>query len=192
MRSPDELEREIAARKEAETALQQANAELERQVEALRASEERFRLLVDGTKDYAIFMLDPTGRIVSWNPAQSASSKYQAEEIVGQHFSRFYPPEDVAGRQARAELRVAAAEGRYEDEGWRLRKDGSRFWANVVITAPARRDRKPARLLQDHPRHDRAEASRGERSPLAPGGGGTSGRRRNAAAVHRASGSDCA
>src|SRR5262249_32873494 len=79
MRSPDELEREIVARKEAEAALQQANSELGRQVEALRASEERFRLLVDSTKDHAIFMLDPSGRVASWNPGAERIKQYRAE-----------------------------------------------------------------------------------------------------------------
>jgi PAS domain S-box-containing protein len=135
MRSPGELEREVAARREAENASQQANAELERKVEALRVSEERFRLLVNGAKDHAIFMLDPAGRVASWNPGAERIKQFRAEEIVGQEFSCFYPPEDIqAGRPEQA-LRVAAAEGWYEDEGWRLRKDGSRFWANVVITA---------------------------------------------------------
>jgi PAS domain S-box-containing protein len=135
MPSPEELEREIIARKHAESALEQANAELQRQIEALTASEERFRLLVEGTKDHAIFMLDPSGRIASWNPGAERIKKYRTEEIVGQHFSRFYSAEDVQAGKPEKELQVAAAEGRYEEEGWRLRKDGSRFWANVVITA---------------------------------------------------------
>jgi PAS domain S-box-containing protein len=133
--SPDQLEREISTRKQIESALEQANADQQRQLEALRASEERFRLLVDGAKDHAIFMLDPTGRVISWNPGAERIKQYQAEEIVGQDFSRFYPQEDVQAGKPEEELRVAAALGRYEDEGWRLRKDGSRFWANVVITA---------------------------------------------------------
>ncbi len=135
MRGPEELEREIVARKEAELALEQANAELQQQVEALRASEERFRLLVDGSRDHAIFMLDAAGRVASWNTGAQRIKQYRAEEIVGQHFSRFYPPEAVDRGWPDEELRRAAAEGRYEEEGWRLRKDGSRFWANVVLTA---------------------------------------------------------
>jgi PAS domain S-box-containing protein len=135
MRSPETLEREIVARREAEIALQQANATLERQVEVLRNSEERFRLLVEGTRDHAIFMLDPTGRVTMWNPGAERIKQYQAEEIIGQHYSCFYPPEEVlAGKPERA-LRMAASEGRYEEEGWRVRKDGSRFWASVVLTA---------------------------------------------------------
>ena len=103
--------------------------------EALRQSEERFRLVVEEVKDYAIFMLDPSGRIVSWNEGAQKIKGYTSEEIIGQHFSRFYTSEDVQSGKPDEELTVAAAEGRYEEEGWRLRKDGSRFWADVVITA---------------------------------------------------------
>jgi hypothetical protein len=103
--------------------------------QALRESEERFRLLVESVKDYAIFMLDPEGRIVSWNAGAERLKGYRAEEIIGSHFSRFYPEEDLqAGKPAR-ELETAVAEGRYEEEGWRVRKDGSLFWASVTITA---------------------------------------------------------
>jgi PAS domain S-box-containing protein len=101
--------------------------------EALRRSEERFRLLVQGVTDYAIYMLDPEGHVSSWNAGAERFKGYSAGEIIGQHFSRFYPEEDrLAGVPKRA-LETAAAEGRFEAEGWRLRKDGSRFWANVVI-----------------------------------------------------------
>jgi PAS domain S-box-containing protein len=102
---------------------------------ALAASEEQFRLLVSGVKDYAIFMLDPTGHIVTWNAGAERIKGYKASEIVGSHFSRFYPAEDLATGKTEYELEVAAREGKYEEEGWRLRKDGSRFWASVVITA---------------------------------------------------------
>jgi PAS domain S-box-containing protein len=103
--------------------------------QALRATEQRFRLIVEGAKEYALLMLDPQGLIVSWNAGAERLKGYRAEEIVGQHFSRFYPPEDVkAGKPERA-LQQAVADGRWEDEGWRVRKDGSRFWANVVMTA---------------------------------------------------------
>jgi PAS domain S-box-containing protein len=103
--------------------------------EHLRQSEEMFRLLVESVQDYAIFMLDPNGRIVSWNLGAERVKQYKREEIIGQHFSIFYPPEDVASGKPKRELEIAIAEGRVEDEGWRVRKDGSRFWANVVITA---------------------------------------------------------
>jgi formate hydrogenlyase transcriptional activator len=97
--------------------------------------ERRFRLFVEGVTDYAIFMLDPEGRVASWNAGAERIKGYKAEEIVGQHFSRFYPPEDLQSGKPEMELRAAAAEGRFEDEGWRVRKDGSKFWANVIISA---------------------------------------------------------
>jgi PAS domain S-box-containing protein len=103
--------------------------------EVLRESEERFRLMVETVRDYAIFMLDPAGHVLTWNEGARHLKGYAAEEILGRHFSVFYPPEDVAGGKTEHELRVAAAEGRFEDEGWRVRKDGARFWANVVLTA---------------------------------------------------------
>jgi len=103
--------------------------------EQLRQSEERFRLLVEGVGDYAIFMLDTTGHIVSWNLGAQRAKGYTAEEIIGQHFSVFYPREAVERGHPQYELEVAAREGRYEEEGTRIRKDGSTFWANVVITA---------------------------------------------------------
>jgi PAS domain S-box-containing protein len=100
-----------------------------------RESGDAFRLLVEGVRDYAIFMLDGAGRVSTWNTGAQHIKGYRAEEIVGQHFSRFHPPEAVvAGKPARL-LALAARDGRAEDEGWRVRKDGSRFWANVVITA---------------------------------------------------------
>jgi len=101
--------------------------------EALRRSEERFRLLVQGVTDYAIYMLDPEGFVSSWNAGAERFKGYSAVEIIGEHFSRFYPQEDrQAGTPAKA-LATAASEGRFEAEGWRLRKDASRFWASVVI-----------------------------------------------------------
>jgi PAS domain S-box-containing protein len=110
-------------------------AEHSRQQEILRQSEERFRLLVDGVKDYAIFMLDNDGNVVSWNSGAESIKGYKASDIIGRHFSTFYPAEDLARKWPQHELTVARAEGRFEDEGWRVRKDGSRFWANVIITA---------------------------------------------------------
>jgi PAS domain S-box-containing protein len=101
---------------------------------ALKESEERFRLLVESVKDYAIFVLDPEGRIASWNAGAEHIKGYQSQEIIGKHFSVFYPPEALEIDWPKKELQIATAEGRFEDEGWRVRKDGSRFWANVIIT----------------------------------------------------------
>jgi PAS domain S-box-containing protein len=103
--------------------------------ERVRQDEERFRLLVEGVKDYAIFMLDPFGNVASWNAGAQRIKGYTADEIIGRHFSTFYPEEDIRAGKCEMELEVAAREGRFEDENWRLRKDGSRFWANVIITA---------------------------------------------------------
>ena len=85
--------------------------------------------------DYAIFMLDPTGTVSSWNAGAQRIKGYSADEIVGKHFSTFYPKADVLAGKPDMELRVAASEGRYQEEGWRVRKDGTLFWASVVITA---------------------------------------------------------
>jgi PAS domain S-box-containing protein len=102
---------------------------------ALRHSEERFRLLVDAVQDYAIFMLDVQGYVSSWNTGAERIKGYGFSEIIGKHFSIFYLEEDIRAGKPQRELEIAAKEGRLEDEGWRLRKDGSRFWANVIITA---------------------------------------------------------
>jgi PAS domain S-box-containing protein len=96
---------------------------------------ELYRLLVEGVSDYAIFALDPTGHIITWNPGAERLKGWKAHEIIGRHFSTFYPEEDIRAGKPPWELEVAIREGRLEDEGWRLRNDGSRFWANVVITA---------------------------------------------------------
>jgi len=111
--------------------------------EQLRQSEERFRLMVEGVQDYAIFMLDPQGMITTWNLGAQLNKGYIAEEIIGRHFSVFYPQDKLDQDWPRQELEMALRDGRLEDEGWRLRKDGSRFWASVVITA----------LYDEHGRH---------------------------------------
>ena len=103
--------------------------------EALRRSEQLFRSIVDGVQDHAIFTLDREGRVASWNSGAEQIKGYKAEEIIGRHFSRFYTEEDIARGRPQEKLRVAAEKGCAEEEGWRVRKDGSRFWANVVITA---------------------------------------------------------
>jgi PAS domain S-box-containing protein len=100
---------------------------------ALLESERRFRTLVQGVRDYALYMLDPEGHVSNWNTGAEAIKGYKADEIVGQHFSRFYTEEDRAGGEPQRALATALAEGKYENEAWRLRKDGTRFWASVVI-----------------------------------------------------------
>ena len=121
--------------------LEQANRSLRQDIvmrtileDDLRRSEEKFRLLVEGIRDYAIFMLDRDGNIASWNAGAERIKGYAAAEIIGQHFSRFYPQEALDRKLPQLELEVAAKVGRFEDEGWRLRKDGTAFWANVIIT----------------------------------------------------------
>jgi len=101
----------------------------------LATIEGQYWVLVDGIKDYAIFMLDTDGNVVSWNKGAERIKGYRADEIIGRHFSRFYADEDITARKPWMDLEVARAEGRFEDEGWRIQKDGSRHWANVVITA---------------------------------------------------------
>jgi PAS domain S-box-containing protein len=103
--------------------------------EALRNQEEKYRLLIDGVQDYAIFTLDPHGMVASWNAGAERIKGYKADQIIGQNFSRFYLQSDIDQGKPKAELLSAAAGGRSETEHWRVRKDGSRFWANVVITA---------------------------------------------------------
>jgi PAS domain S-box-containing protein len=100
-----------------------------------RLGEEHYRLLVEGVRDYAIFMLDPMGRVASWNAGAELIKGYHAHEIIGRHFSVFYPQEVAAAHWPDRELEIALADGRVQDEGWRLRKDGTRFWASVTITA---------------------------------------------------------
>ncbi len=101
----------------------------------LRSGETRYRSLVEQVGDYGIFMLDTKGRIVSWNEGAKRIKGYTAEDVIGKYFSIFYPEEDILSGKPARELRVARATGKYEEEGWRIRKDGSRFWANIVITA---------------------------------------------------------
>ncbi len=108
--------------------------EQKRATDALKQSEEMFRLIVSNVKDYAIVVLDPEGHVISWNGGAQRIKGYAAEEIVGKHFSWFYAPEDIALGKPIMELKSAREEGRFEDDSWRIRKDGSRFWANVVVT----------------------------------------------------------
>lgn len=104
-------------------------------LQRLLETEERFRLLVDQVRDYAIFVLDPRGYINSWNQGARRLKGYSSDEVIGKHFSIFYPPEELAIDKPALELSAAIRDGRCEEEGWRIRKDGSRFWANVIITA---------------------------------------------------------
>ncbi len=134
-------------------------------LEELRQSEERFRLLVDAVEEYAIFMLDTGGHVVSWNAGAQRIKGYTAEEIIGRHFRIFYPPEVAARKHPEYELAAALRDGHYEEEGWRLRKDGSPFWANVLITAvlnergehigftKVTRDNTPRRQLEEEREH---------------------------------------
>ena len=110
-------------------------SERRRAEQQLRESDERFRLIVESTIDYAIFMLDPAGRVASWNAGAQRLKQYTADEIIGRHFSTFYADDAVERGWPDHELREATRLGRFEDEGWRLRKDGTRFWANVIISA---------------------------------------------------------
>jgi PAS domain S-box-containing protein len=122
------------------------------QEEALRQSEERFRLLIEGVVDYAIFMLDPEGTVTSWNAGAERINGYRREEILGKHMSRFFVPEDIEAGKPWEELAAARRDGRAESEGWRVRKNGERFWARAVVSAlydPAGHLRGFAKVTQD-------------------------------------------
>lgn len=130
------------------------------------ATETQFRLLVESVRDYAIFMLDPTGHVATWNSGAERIKGYRADEIIGRHFSAFYPEVDLRAGKCEHELIAAERDGRFEDEGWRVRKDGSQFWANVVISA-ARDDAgtlmgfsKVTRDLSDRRRAEEERAAR--------------------------------
>ena len=101
--------------------------------EVAQSADGRYRMLVEAVTDYAIYMLDPTGVISSWNPGARRFKGYEESEIIGEHFSRFYTDEDRASGLPQRALETAAREGKFESEGWRVRKDGSRFWAYVII-----------------------------------------------------------
>jgi PAS domain S-box-containing protein len=140
-----EANRDISERKKAEKELRDLNEKLEALAleraaqllqtnEKLRASEEQSRLILEGVKSHAIFMLDAIGNVATWNPGAERIKGYKAEEIIGRHFSRFYTRQDIENGKPQRELRIAAAEGVFEEEGLRVRKDGSLFWAIVTIT----------------------------------------------------------
>lgn len=127
---------------------------------ALVENEQKLSSMVENVKDHAIFMLDPEGRVTTWNTGAERVKRYRAKEIIGQHFSQFYTKEDLASGKPEKELKMAAAKGQIEDEGWRLRKDGSRFWADVVITAnrdDAGRLRGFTKITRDVTERKRAE-----------------------------------
>ena len=128
---------------------------------ASQSDEGRYRLLVEAVTDYAIYMLDPEGIVSSWNPGARRFKGYASDEIIGQHFSRFYTEEDLArGLPARA-LEIARREGKFESEGWRVRKDGSRFWAHVIIDPVVRPDGEVlgfAKITRDLTERREAEA----------------------------------
>jgi two-component system cell cycle sensor histidine kinase/response regulator CckA len=123
-----------AGRDELERRFEERTAELVRAHESLRVHEERFRHMIEGVKDYAIFTIDPDGRVTSWNKGAEHIYGYTPDEIIGQHRSRFFTPEDVTSGLPMSELRVAAETGRISEAGWRVRKDGSQFWANGTMT----------------------------------------------------------
>ncbi|MBD1861881.1 MULTISPECIES: PAS domain S-box protein [Trichocoleus] len=132
-------------------------------LKALRSSEEQYRLLVDGVKDCAIYLLDAQGYVMSWNAGAERIEGYRAEEIIGQHFSRFCPPEDVAQGKPERVIAAAIAQERFEEEGWRVRKDGSRFWSHLLMTAlwdEAGELRGFSKLVRDISDRQRAEAER--------------------------------
>ncbi len=134
--------------------------EHQRSEEALWDSEERFHCLVNSVKDYAIYMLAPDGRVISWNPGAERINGYQEEEIIGQPVSRFYPNEDVQSGKPEQELKIAMTFGRFEDESYRVRRDGTRFWANAVITALRDKNglvRGFAKVVRDITERKRAE-----------------------------------
>ena len=138
--------------KESKASVKSAGSEL--------GGEESFRLLVDSVRDYAIVMLDPKGRVVSWNSGAERIKGYTPEEIIGKDFTCFYPPEAIQRGLPQRELETAAKEGRFEDEGWRVRKDGSQFWANAIITAlrdPAGALRGYAKVTRDLTERKQAE-----------------------------------
>ena len=134
-----ELESRVSKRtedlEEVNRLLKEDIAARRRTEQMLTESERRFRLMVDSVVDYAIFRLDKEGRVASWNAGAQRIKGYAADEIIGEHFSRFYPSEEVERGKPARELEIARKEGRYQEEGWRVRKNGSTFWASVVVTA---------------------------------------------------------
>jgi PAS domain S-box-containing protein len=125
----------VASLSFAQGGTEQSKTEALQHQDTLRQTEERFCLLVESVRDYAIFMLDPSGHIISWNLGASRIQGYEANEIIGQHFSCFYTHEDIESEKPKRELEIATVQEQFEDQGWRVRRDGSKFWANVAIAA---------------------------------------------------------
>ncbi len=174
---------DLTAAKEVEEARGRLNEMLEYHVEErtrqlteaitrLRDSERRFRLFVEAVTDYAIYMLDTDGVITNWNAGAERIKGYRADEIIGQHFSVFYTPKDREDGLPQRALTTAAQDGRFEAEGWRIRKDGTRLWANVVIDAVRRRYRRLDRVCQDHAGYDGAPRRRRAAPAVTEDGGG--------------------
>ena len=156
---------QATARKSQGARLRAAVAGQHRAETRLQESEEHFGELVAGVHDYAVFLLDADGNVLTWNAGAERIKGYRADEIIGQHFSRFYPSDTVSSGWPAHELQVAAAMGRFEDQGWRMRKDGTRFLGQRRHHRLARPVRECPGVPQDHARHDRPETSRGEIPP---------------------------
>lgn len=140
--------------------VQERRAELVRLNEEIRTNEEQFRLMIEGVKDYAIYTLDPEGRVTSWNDGAARIYGYTAEEIIGQHRSRFFSADEIASGLPMSEIGEAAAVGRFSEEAWRVRKDGSRFWANGTMTVRRDQDGKVlgfVKVVRDLTERKRAE-----------------------------------
>ena len=153
--------RDISVRKNAEKHLEQMSSGRRAVEESLRESEEKYRMLLDGVQDYAIFMLDPQGQVVTWSAGAERIKGYSAKEIIGRNFSRFFPAGDIALGRPQAILRIAAAIGRYEEQSMRTRKDGSQFLARVTFTAlrdPAGKLRGFSEICRDLSERQKSEA----------------------------------
>jgi PAS domain S-box-containing protein len=129
------LQKELWQSRQRISELEASLESLAAQNRSLRESEERFRLMVQAVRNYAIFMFDADGRIVNWNEGAKIMTGYEEDEVLGQHLSRFYPEEEVREGKAKQALELATENGHVEQEGWRIRKDGTRFWADAIITA---------------------------------------------------------
>jgi PAS domain S-box-containing protein len=174
-----ELRAELRELQRLNAGLRAENAQQE-QVSATRLhdAQQHLSLLIDSVIDYAIFMLDRDGTIVSWNSGAKRIKGYEPGEIIGSHFSRFYTEADRAAGLPSHALEQAARDGKYEMEGWRVRKDGSVFWATVIISAVRDNKKRADRLCQNHARLDRAALHRTAAAPSAKNGGrGTAYRR---------------